>query len=263
MITRFFPSQIIEYIDRKYPHAIKDNKEHIGIDHLPTLSILVTMLEGIPQHIINLQGNEFTDYIETVEAIRTTVNAWKRGDAHYKLEGAPGLRKKCPIAVIRQKLGTMQDEGIEPGTTDLLFIIDDGFRNLLRQDITVMNNAFNNGEWKAATVLAGSVIEALLLYKIKIIDNLQLIKVRDQVKLDNPNIDIPNNVDKYRLSHLIPIAIGLNIIDKDPTGVQCDIARNFRNLIHPGQAIRTAQACDRGTALSALAAVEHVLRNLS
>jgi hypothetical protein len=34
------------------------------------------------------------------------------------------------------------------------------------------------------------------------------------------------------------------------------------HLIHPGRAIRIGQACDRGTALSALAAVELIARDL-
>jgi hypothetical protein len=44
---------------------------------------------------------------------------------------------------------------------------------------------------------------------------------------------------------------------------QADLARDFRNLIHPGRAQRTGADCDRGTALTALAAIELVVRDLS
>lgn len=41
------------------------------------------------------------------------------------------------------------------------------------------------------------------------------------------------------------------------------LAKDFRNLIHPGAAQRLAQNCDRATALSAVAAVEHVVRDIT
>ena len=41
------------------------------------------------------------------------------------------------------------------------------------------------------------------------------------------------------------------------------LARNFRNLIHPGRAARLAQVCDRATAYSAVGALEHVIRDLT
>jgi hypothetical protein len=265
VITRFFPSQIVEYIDRKFPHAKTGKRVNIPVGYMPTLSVLITMLDGIPPYVINLDEKDFIDYIETIEAIKATLNAWKNGIYNFGFRGAPGL-DKCPIAVIREKLLMLRDEGVSPGTTKLMFIDDESYRELLKVDITVMNNAFDNGEWKAATILAGSIIEALLLYKIKIIDvndKPKLQYIIRQNKNDNPNLDFPNDLDRFRLNHLIPVAVGLNIIEKDPTGIQCEIARGFRNLIHPGQAIRAAQVCDRGTALSSLAAVEHVIRNLS
>ena len=51
-------------------------------------------------------------------------------------------------------------------TTELVFIPDAGLREGLRLDISTANQALANGEWKAATVLAGSVVEALLLWAV-------------------------------------------------------------------------------------------------
>ena len=49
-----------------------------------------------------------------------------------------------------------------PTTTELMFITDDALRNSIRGDIGAAERAFANFEWKAATVLAGAAIEALL-----------------------------------------------------------------------------------------------------
>lgn len=51
-------------------------------------------------------------------------------------------------------------------TADLLFISDADLRANLRSDLVAMDRALSNGEWKAATVLAGSVLDALLLWAL-------------------------------------------------------------------------------------------------
>jgi hypothetical protein len=51
------------------------------------------------------------------------------------------------------------------------------------------------------------------------------------------------------------------VVDRE-TATQVDLAREFRNLIHPGRSARLAKVCDRGTALSALAAVELIVSDL-
>jgi hypothetical protein len=50
---------------------------------------------------------------------------------------------------------------------------------------------------------------------------------------------------------------------KPATVAATTLARDFRNLIHPGAAARRSEVCDRATALSALAGLEHVIRDLS
>jgi hypothetical protein len=40
-------------------------------------------------------------------------------------------------------------------------------------------------------------------------------------------------------------------------------AKGFRNLVHPGRSIRLGEKCNRGTAYTALAALEHVVNDLS
>jgi len=49
----------------------------------------------------------------------------------------------------------------------------------------------------------------------------------------------------------------------DDTAKLVRLAKDFRNLIHPGRAARLGQKCDRATALGALAAMEAVARDLA
>jgi hypothetical protein len=48
-----------------------------------------------------------------------------------------------------------------------MFLNDPDLAEALRADIATASSALRNGEWKAATVLSGSVIEALLLWALQ------------------------------------------------------------------------------------------------
>jgi hypothetical protein len=143
------------------------------------------------------------------------------------------------------------------GTTDLNFITDQSLRESIRLDISAANSALVNGEWKAATVLAGSVIEALLLWVLQ-----QKSPADVTTAIGKIGRKCAADMQKWDLADYIGVAEVLKII-KPETISQCRLAKNFRNLIHPGRAQRTGQPCNRGTALSAVAAIEHVVNDLT
>jgi hypothetical protein len=212
-----------------------------------------------------LKGDALTEYGEAVEALKMAVILWSQGDKHHTIQHIPGRKNKHPIALVRKHLATLNDEGIDPTTSNLSFITDRQLNDSLRTDITAVNIALDNGEWKAATVLSGSIVEAILLYAIKEYERANSAQVSLAIKaLTSSNMiqKIPSDIDEWNLHILIEVAFALKII-VDSTAALCRITRAFRNLIHPGRAIRLAQACDRGTALSAVAAVIHVIRDLS
>lgn len=71
----------------------------------------------------------------------------------------------------------------------------------------------------------------------------------------------PSDPIGWVLHQYIEIAAELGLVEA-ATAVQARLAKDFRNLIHPGRAINKQEVCDRGTALSANAAVELVSRDL-
>jgi hypothetical protein len=66
----------------------------------------------------------------------------------------------------------------------------------------------------------------------------------------------------WHLHEYVEVVSHLGIIKPD-TSTQVRLAKEFRNFIHPGRAARLRQKCDQGTALSALAAVHLVVRDLT
>ena len=98
-------------------------------------------------------------------------------------------------------------------------------------------------EWMGATVFAGAALEALLLWALK------------RAKLS----EAPKRpLDALHLADLIRLAANNRVID-DGAEWQASLAKDARNLIHPGKALRSGKACNKTTALTALTAVYRVI----
>ena len=71
-----------------------------------------------------------------------------------------------------------------------------------------------------------------------------------------------NDLDRWNLHECIEVSEELGVI-KPNTAKQTRLAKDFRNFIHPGVAQRLGEKCDRATALSAVAGMEHIVRDLT
>jgi hypothetical protein len=80
---------------------------------------------------------------------------------------ASGIRDTNIVLLLRVLLAKCPDEAPSPGTAELLFVTDADLRESIQRDISAANQDAVNGEWKGATVLAGSAIEALLLWAVQ------------------------------------------------------------------------------------------------
>src|SRR5262249_9160647 len=63
---------------------------------------------------------------------------------------------------LKQILLKCPDYASSRGESGLEFIRDSNLQKSLREDISSAHSLLRNGEWKACTVMAGSVLEALL-----------------------------------------------------------------------------------------------------
>jgi len=107
------------------------------------------------------------------------------------------------------------------------------------------------------------VVEALLLWVLQKRDPGEIQEAIEALLKRKTLPRTPQgDLDKWHLHEYIEVAAEVGAI-KPQTANQARLAKDFRNLIHPGLEARRGQTCDRGTALSAVAAVEHVVRDLS
>jgi hypothetical protein len=256
------PSQVVQTIDELFPHAAKNSRgTTLNPGQGSQLLAILNLLKSVPDELINPSFSDYADLVVATSTIEEHLAIWRSRGPAGDMAHVKGLDA---ITVIRRVLSRCADEYPPSSTTELLFIKDDELRDSIRRDAGAANRALNNAEWKAATVLAGATIEALLHWRLQE-------SPPDSVAIQNAATDLVaakkinkphNDLDRWEVHHFIEVAAHLNLIKPDTSGA-ARLAQNFRNLIHPGRAARLAQTCDRATAYSAIGAMEHVIRDLT
>lgn len=263
-MPRVVPSQVRAYIGTLPDHTIYP--EMASLNHLGSaaLSSILDLLGQIPDELLTMDATYYSSFIGAKGEIRDTLEVWtaQRNAGHTPVARTYHISRD-PVGIIRDALAKCPDESPAPSTTQLNFINDPALRTNLRNDMGAINRALSNGEWKAATVLAGSAIEALLLWKLQQRPPADIISAIATLRGSGELTRQPDpNLERWDLHEYTQVAAHLVIIKSD-TATETRLAREFRNLIHPGRAQRLAQKCDRGTALSCVGALEHVVRDLT
>ena len=80
----------------------------------------------------------------------------------------PTIKNVDVATVLYRVLSQCSDEFPPAHTTELSFVTDTDLRYSIQQDMAAINRAVTHAEWKAATVLAGAAIEALLLWRLSL-----------------------------------------------------------------------------------------------
>jgi hypothetical protein len=261
-MSRVMPSQVVQTIDELFPHAAKNVRDAgLSAGHSSQLLGILNLLEDVPDELINLTPADYADFVLAKSTIVEHLAHWRARGNVGNMAHVKGLDA---VTVIRRALVKCPDEYPPSATTELLFIKDAALRENIRRDLSAANRALNNAEWKAATVLAGATIEALLHWRLQEPSpGAAVVQAGVATLMANGTINNPgNDIDRWELHHFIEVAGHLNLIKPD-TCSAARLARSFRNLIHPGRAARLAQTCDRATAYSAIGALEHVIRDLT
>jgi len=254
MPSRVVPTQIKDLIDTAFPAAKEGKELHIDDPHLGTVAAILRLIDEVPDELIAISGHEYNEYVSSVETMRSIEQMWR---AHGRIEMHTGVRLGAAVAKLRKCLEGLRDQVIPATTTALSFITDAPLRESIRADVAAADQALHDGGWKAATVLAGAAIEALLLWSItrKSASDLQ---AAAQALTPKPSGSDPNRWD---LQNYIDMAAHFGMISGN-TVTQARLAQSYRNLIHPGRALRLQEQCDRNTAMTAVAALGRVINIL-
>ena len=259
-MPRVVPSQVVAFIDSTFSGTLSSN--NWGRGYAGQLAGLVDLVDKIPEELLTMDGGAYASLIAAKGHIRERLAAWSHDrSARGELDFVGG---HSPIALIREALAKCPDESAAATTSELGFIPDSALRENLRIDIAAVHRAFSNGEWKAATVIGGSLIEALLLWALQQCPPTDVTAAIANLRTAGGlrGKQASGSLDEWHLDEYIKVAEEVRIIQKD-AATQSRLAKDFRNLVHPGRSQRLAQQCDRATALSTLAGMEHVIRDLA
>jgi len=124
------------------------------------------------------------------------------------------------------------------------FITDDQFRTSLESDYRELNAAIESKSWKSTHVLAGSIVEAVL------VDYLVAINYRD-----------PGNRDvlELGLAQVISACKSEGLLTQRAEDLS-NVVRGYRNLVHPGRVKRLGETVDEEGATVAKALVDLIVR---
>jgi hypothetical protein len=207
------------------------------------LRAIIDLTEDLPIELLTISGDDYVTYVFGLESMQEAIDRWnaRGGD-----ESPRAYKKASPVYLVRQALSKCLDQNPPARTTELAFIPDRDLAESIRLDIHSATEALHRNDFKGATVLSGSAMEALLLWKIR------------SIGISSPTPNMRKNAkpspEDWSLEDYITVAETKTLIKPD-TAKQARLAQNFRNLIHPGRTVRLSQTCNRGTAYGALSAV--------
>jgi hypothetical protein len=181
-----------------------------------------------------------------------------------KLQINRKLRRRPLLYQIRpHRLVACHDDFPASSVINLGFIGDAKTRDSISREIGSVESAIRNGEWKAATVLAGAAIEALLLWRLcQFTQEARLEAIAGCVRERRLGHRPKADPLEWTLPEMIETAAQLCVL-RDNTAIEARQCKDFRNLIHPGRVLASEAECNRGTAYSAVAALDFIVSDLA
>ena len=230
------PSQVVSAIESMFGPMQGDlHQNRIKHVHQVQVRSLLELIGDVPKNLIALP---FTDYLELTRCragLSAAIARWSLGDTTPAFD----VMGKDPVERIRRLMSLCSDE-LPPRETILTFISEDDTRISIEDQIRAAWIDFSANEWMGATVFAGAALEGILHWALK------------------GRVDDVNGI---RLARMIEEARRLGLIGEEAKQ-QAKLAKDARNLIHPGRTDRSGGSCTRATALMALAAVYRVSDDL-
>lgn len=262
LLLRVMPSQAAKTIEELFPHVASGRSDAIlAASHSAALRGIVELIDDIPDELLVCSEEAYANFILAKSTIVELLERWKaRGDVGTM----PPVKGVDAVTVVWRVLRACPDEHPPSPSTELMFITDIDLRESIRRDVGAAHRALQNAEWKAATVLAGGTIEALLHWRLSRETPAVRAAAASAVVGAGRGLSRPPSTDlnQWVLNEFILVASQLGAIKPDTANAAL-LAKDFRNLIHPGRAIRLNQVCDRGTSHMAIGALERVIVDIS
>jgi len=256
------PSQVVAAILRLFPNADKSNALTLLSSQLPELMAIARLVRRIPPELFRVPIEQYVQVELAIEIIEQGLRLQSREQYPFQINTVADTTKSV-AQVIYQVLKACPDHFPASSAVSLRFITDAKTRDSISLEIGSVESAVRNGEWKAATVLAGAAIEALLLWRLRQFPKKEATDAVDRclAAVTLKHRPKPDQLD-WTLPEMIETAAQLEVL-RTNTVTEARQCKDFRNLIHPGRVLASDAECNRGTALSAVAALDFVVNDLA
>jgi hypothetical protein len=223
-MPKILPSQVVSAIDSMFGPA-RNELDNRAVTHAYRAEVhaLLGLLDEVPSELVDLSSADYLEFSRCRAILATSLALWNVGDTGP----ARDVGGKDAVERMRRLTKQCHDE-LPPPEPELPFIADSDIRLGIEDRIRAAWTDFNAREWMGATVLAGAALEALMLWALK------------QVPLANKP---KRPLDQLHFTDLISLAVSNGVIDAG-TAQQAGLTKDARNLIHPGRALRSGEACN-------------------
>jgi hypothetical protein len=256
-MPRTFPSQIVAFLTHHFHN--KGSVAIPGEKAFGTVAALLELYDSLPPELIALPPDDYARLVAAIATIRLGIDHWRQTREPKAVKGLSDA--------VREVWGIIEKlkDSVPSTNHDLNFISDPVLREMIGLDISAVATDLQSGEWKSATIIAGSCCEALLLFGLQAKEARAPGTIATAVgAITWPGSAPPAGNLTHRswdLFSYTEVASKIKLIGKG-TKTEFEPAREYRNLIHPAKTMRDKIRLDRGTAYVAAGALEHVISDL-
>lgn len=146
-------------------------------------------------------------------------------------------------------------------TRRFAFVQDSQLRSIVERDYAeLIVKLYPSGAWKSCVILAGSILEAILVDRLSQSTRLGLATASPRVPVNRRGVRIP--MDDWKLVDLINISVDIGAIQDDPAETIHRVLRDYRNFVHPKKEIRAAHECAKAEAMVSIGALDSICNYL-
>lgn len=230
---------------------IKDILESLQNDDLNEGDVYEALLKSATEEVDRLDPRDFSPTMRHPFVLYRAFLRTYSGRSRW-LRDRDAIRSTCkglmPI------LEAYDGRGSEGTRRSFDFVRDEDLRMIIARDYReLVVILIPSGAWKSAVVLAGSILEAVLVdvltSKIEMLEH-----VKAQHRGKHPS--------KLTLEQLIQVAANLDVLPASRKDALDQCLRHFRNYIHPEREIRAGYPCTEAEAYLALGGLDSVLNHI-
>lgn len=159
-------------------------------------------------------------------------------------------------------LDCYEGEGTRAETRTFPFVRDPQLREIVARDYRELSTKLLPSEaWKSSVVLAGSILESILLDQLTVSDDVRT-RALSCRSAPRDRTGTVLSLESWKLHSMISVATEIGILPEARSRTVDQVLRDFRNFVHPKKEIRSAHPCTEAEAWMSKGALDGVCNHL-